>query len=103
MSPVSVIEDNSMFTGEHFKLEGVKDQASTDNEAKVYGAMGDLGWNPMEKGTVTKGLRDVMALWDGFFGPGTENWPAVVKYVDQCDIEERKDCGGPSFHSNAVV
>ena len=98
-----VVEDNSMFTGEHFELTGEKDVASTEMEAKIYGAMGEIGWNPMEKNSVVKGMRGIMELYPKFFGPGTDGWESWEKYVEKCDIEQKHNVGGPTFHANAEV
>ena len=72
-----VVEDNSLFTGEDFELDGVRDPHTEKMQALMFSVFPEIGWNPMEPNGVVGGMRGMMALMPRFFGEGTENWPLL--------------------------
>jgi len=59
-----IVEDNSMFVGEHFELEGKKDECSTEMEIKLFSDIAEVGWDMEEKNSSVKGFRTIWKIFE---------------------------------------
>ena len=53
-----------MFIGEHFELEGKKDECSTEMEIKLFSDIAEVGWDMEEKNGSVKGFRTVWKIFE---------------------------------------
>jgi hypothetical protein len=57
-----VVEDTTLFTGEHFELKGEMDEDTKQWQGKVFGMMKEAGVDLSKEETIVEGVRNMMEL-----------------------------------------